>query len=81
MSDSPLSPHQPRSAHAAYAELGPEYNDAVVASFLVRVGQTMAARADARLAGMGQSESPTGLTGRHRGGRASLRTGPRAGPE
>ncbi len=75
------------------AELGPEYCDAVVASFLERVDQEIAARVGARLAGMGQPEPPTGLDhGRnllkgvgadwaapHRGERASVRTGPRVG--
>ncbi len=76
-----------------YAELGPEYCDAVVASFLERVDHGIAARVGARLAGMGQPEPPAGLNhgrnllkgvgadwaGRHQGGRASVRTGPRVG--
>lgn len=34
MSDSPLSRQEIRAAAAAHDELGPEYSDAVVASFL-----------------------------------------------
>ena len=34
MSDSPLSPYEIRAAAAAHAELGAEYSDAAVASFL-----------------------------------------------
>jgi hypothetical protein len=131
MSDPPLPPKEIRAAAAAYAELGPAYSDAVVASFLERVDRKAAARAGARLAGMGQPEPPAGLdhrrnllkgvgigvavsgiavlviggspgarlpgllwmvfallvvcavgadwAGRHRGGRASVRTGPRVG--
>jgi len=39
-----------RAAAAAHGELGPEYSDAVVASFLERVDEEIAARVDARLA-------------------------------
>lgn len=69
MSDSPWSPQEIRVGAAAYAELGPDYSDAVVASFLERVDQEIAASAGADWAG------------RHRGGRASVRTGPRVGQE
>ncbi len=58
MSDSPLSPQEIRAAAAAHDELGPEYSDAVVASFLERVDEEITARADARLAGMRQPEPP-----------------------
>jgi len=54
MSDSPLSPQEIRAAAEAHAELGPEYSDAVVASFLDRVDRAVAARVDARLADMRQ---------------------------
>lgn len=60
MSDRPLPPQEIRAA-AAYAELGPAYNGAVVASFLERIVQEAVARAAARLAGTGQPELPTGL--------------------
>ncbi len=52
MSDSPLSPQEIRAAAEAHAELGSEYSDAVVASFLDRVDRAVAARVDARLADM-----------------------------
>src|SRR5215472_9844089 len=50
MSTSPLSPADIRAAAGAHHELGPEYSDAVVASFLARVDQEIAARVDERLA-------------------------------
>ena len=49
MSTSPLSPQEIRAAAAAHQELGPEYGDAVIASFLERVDGEIAARVDARL--------------------------------
>jgi hypothetical protein len=52
MSESPLSPQEIRAAAAAHAELGPEYSDAAVASFLDRVDQEIDARVNARLAGV-----------------------------
>ena len=58
MSDSPLSPQEIRAAAEAHAELGPEYSDAVVASFLDRVDRAVAARVDARLADMRQPAAP-----------------------
>lgn len=61
MSDSPLSPQEIRAAAAAHDELGPEYSDAVVASFLEKVDQEITARVDARLAGMRQPEPPPDL--------------------
>jgi hypothetical protein len=55
---SPLSPEEIRAAAEVHHQLGPEYSDAVVESFLervdrhvaARVGQEIAARADASLA-------------------------------
>jgi len=58
MSDSPLSPQEIRAAAEAHAELGPEYSDAVVASFLDRVDRAVAARVDARLAEMREPAPP-----------------------
>ena len=52
MSDSPLSPQEIRAAAEVHRELGPEYSDAVVASFLERVDREIAARVEARLAGV-----------------------------
>ncbi len=64
MSDSPLCPQEIRAAAAAHDELGPEYSDAVVASFLERVDEEITARAHARLAGMRQPEPPAELDDR-----------------
>jgi len=50
MGTSPLSPEDIRAAAGAHHQLGPEYSDAVVASFLERVDQEIAARVDERLA-------------------------------
>jgi len=49
MSTSPLSPQEIRAAAAAHKELGPEYSDAVIESFLERVDRKIDARVDARL--------------------------------
>jgi hypothetical protein len=49
MGTSPLSPQEIRAAATVHQELGPEYSDAVVESFLERVDQEIAARLDARL--------------------------------
>src|SRR5215469_12415262 len=58
MSDSPLSRHEIYAAAAAHDELGPEYSDAVVASFLEKVNKEIDARVDARLASNRQSAPP-----------------------
>jgi hypothetical protein len=47
------------AAAAAHDELGPEYSDAVVASFLEKVDKEIDARVDARLAGVRQ-QPPAG---------------------
>ena len=49
MSTSPLSPQEIRAAAETDKELGPEYSDAVIESFLERVDQEITARVDARL--------------------------------
>ena len=49
MSTSPLSPQEIRAAAEAHKELGPEYSDAVIESFLERVEREITARVDARL--------------------------------
>ena len=49
MSTSPLSPQEIRAAAEAHQELGPEYSDAVIESFLERVDREITARVDARL--------------------------------
>ena len=50
MSTSPVDPEDVRAAAEAFRELGPEYNDAVVAAFIDRVDRALAARVEARLA-------------------------------
>jgi hypothetical protein len=50
MSTSPLSPEDIRAAAEVHRELGPEYSDAVVASFLAKIDREIAARVDARIA-------------------------------
>jgi len=64
MSDSPLSPQEIRAAAAAHYELGPEYSDAVVASFLEKVDKEITARVDARLTRVHQPEPPAELDNR-----------------
>ena len=49
MSTSPFSPQEIRAAAAAHKELGPEYGDAVIDSFLERVDREITARVNARL--------------------------------
>ena len=58
MATSPLSPKDIRAAAGAHHELGPEYSDAVVASFLEKVDQEIAARVDERLATSTPRSSP-----------------------
>ena len=49
LSTSPLDPREIRAAAEAHKELGPEYSDAVIESFLERVDREITARVDARL--------------------------------
>jgi hypothetical protein len=58
MSDSPLSREEIHAAAAAHNELGPEYSDAVVASFLEKIDREIDARVDARLAGKRRPAPP-----------------------
>jgi len=58
MSDSPVSPEDIRAAAETYQELGPEYHDAVVASFLQKVDREVAARVEARLAETAAAQPP-----------------------
>jgi hypothetical protein len=55
MSTSPLSPEDIRAAAETYRELGPEYSDAVVASFIDKVDREVAARVAAQLAAAGSA--------------------------
>ncbi|HEY9243767.1 MAG TPA: hypothetical protein VIP48_17420 [Streptosporangiaceae bacterium] len=68
----PLSPEEVRAAAAIHKELGPDYQEAVIESFLDKVGREIDARVDARLAqqqvapppeqhGRGHSGSPMTL--------------------
>jgi VIT1/CCC1 family predicted Fe2+/Mn2+ transporter len=50
MGTSPFSPDDIRAAAGAHHELGPEYSEAVVASFLEKVDQEIAARVAEHLA-------------------------------
>ena len=50
MTTSPLSPDEFRAAAEVHHELGPEYSDAVVESFLEKVDREIGARIDAHLA-------------------------------
>ena len=58
MSDSPSFHEEIRAAAAAHDELGPEYSDAVVASFLAKVDEEIDTRVNARLAGWQQPAPP-----------------------
>jgi hypothetical protein len=58
MSTSPLSPADIRAAAEVHAELGPEYRDAVIESFLAKIDQEIAARIDARLPIIPQTQKP-----------------------
>jgi hypothetical protein len=55
-----------RAAAAAHDELGPEYSDAVVASFLERVEEEIDARVDARMAEARRPEVPAGAVAGYR---------------
>ena len=50
MITSQLSPEDIRAAAEVHAELGPEYRDAVVESFLAKIDNEIGVRIDARLA-------------------------------
>jgi hypothetical protein len=71
MGTSPISPEDIRAAAGAHHELGPEYSDAVVASFLERVDREIAARVDERLAAAG----PRGARPGERGNRRAMMKG------
>jgi anti-sigma-K factor RskA len=50
MGDSRISPDEVRAAAEVHSELGPDYRDAVVESFLEKVDKEVGARIDAQLA-------------------------------
>jgi hypothetical protein len=58
VSTSPQLPADIRAAAEIHAELGPEYRDAVVESFLAKIDQEIAARIDARPATIPQTQKP-----------------------
>ena len=57
MGDSRLSPDEVRAAAEVHNELGPEYRDAVVASFLDRIDKEVGARIDAQLGSARQTQA------------------------
>ena len=64
VANSPVSPDELRAAAEVHRELGPEYDQAVVESFLDRLGPEIDARVDARVvqeleAGVGQPRTPS----------------------
>jgi hypothetical protein len=59
MSTSSLEPDDVRAAAELHRELDPEYRDAVVESFLDRVGKEIDARVDRRLAAQPQPQPRT----------------------
>jgi hypothetical protein len=67
---SALSPGDIKAAAEVHRELGPEYSDAVVASFIDKVDREVAARVEARLAGTPQAQAPARY---RRGGRPARR--------
>ena len=50
MREAPLSAQDIRAAAEVHAELGPDYGDAVVESFLAKLDKQIEARVDERLA-------------------------------
>lgn len=58
---SAVSADDVRAAAAAHRELGPEYSDAVVASFIEKVDRAVAARVEARLADQARQSKTKGL--------------------
>jgi hypothetical protein len=66
MGTSPLDPQDIRAAAGAHQELGPDYSDAVVASFLEKVNHEIAARVDERLAAISPQMRPVEPTPRAR---------------
>ncbi len=57
MTSSSLTPDDIRAAAEVHDELGPDYSDAVVASFLEKIDKEIAVRIDARLADVSRASS------------------------
>ena len=55
MSTSPLSPDELRAAAEVHRELGTEYGDAVLETFLAKIDKELDARIEARLAALSRS--------------------------
>jgi F0F1-type ATP synthase assembly protein I len=76
MSTSPLSSDDISAAAEVHAELGPEYREAVVESFLAKIDSEIGARIDARLATTPSKRDTDPLTAaRRRGVATGLVTG------
>jgi|SRR5580698_1505161 hypothetical protein len=58
MGDLPPTAHDIRAAAEVHAELGPEYSDAVVESFLAKLDSQIDARVDERLASLPAGRRP-----------------------
>jgi hypothetical protein len=58
MSESPLSTQDIRAAAEVHGELGPDYSDAVVESFLAKIDKQIEARVDERLASQPRRRKP-----------------------
>lgn len=59
MGDPSLSPDEIRAAAEVHSELGPDYQDAVVESFLEKIDKEVGARIDAQLAATRQALTRT----------------------
>jgi hypothetical protein len=78
MSTSPLSPDDIRAVVEVHAELGSDYHDAVMESFLAKVDREVDARVEARLAAERRAEAPESrpaVVERQRAWTAGLATG------
>jgi hypothetical protein len=60
----PLSPDDVRAAAEIHRELGPDYRDAVIESFVERVGREIDARVDSRIAAARQDAVQPGKQNR-----------------
>ena len=58
MSESPLSAQDIRAAAEVHSELGPDYGDAVVESFLAKIDKQIEARVDEQLASVAKPRRP-----------------------
>lgn len=66
MSASSFSPDEIRAAAEVHNELGPGYRDAVIDSFLDKVGREIDARVDARVAAQQPAQPPAQQQHQHR---------------